>query len=485
MADSPLADGPTMRGPVPATTRPAPGVRRRLHVVHVIHDFLPRHAAGSEIYAFELCRALSERHDVTVVCAEYAPDLPNGHLTWRVHEGVPVVEITNNWIGESFADTYRPALVGQRLEELLDTLGPDVLHVHNLLNLSLDLPAMARTRGIPVVATLHDYTWVCPSGGQRIHRAEQHVCHEIEPERCARCFRDTPIYSQLAFGAAAPRPGLVQRAGQFVRRRLPRMATRVASLVSQAAGPPVSAGAIRARLDAAVEGMRAVDLLVSPSPSLAREYERLGAGADRLSVSDYGFVARAPRQPEVAGDRLRIGYVGTIVWHKGVHVAVDAMRRLQGAGCELCIHGGFDVAPDYVADLRRRAAGLPVSFCGAFDRASAATVYDGIDLLVVPSIWLENSPLVIHEAFMAGVPVVASRIGGIVDLVRDGWNGWLVDPGSPEALAARLRAIVDDPLVLRLAAARLPPVKSIEADAAAWECRYHEVIAARREGVPS
>ena len=72
--------------------------------------------------------------------------------------------------------------------------------------------------------------------------------------------------------------------------------------------------------------------------------------------------------------------------------------------------------PEYAAGLRAQAAGLPVRFMGAFDRERTADVYAQIDVLVVPSLWLENSPLVIHEAFMAGVPVVGARIGGIADL---------------------------------------------------------------------
>ena len=82
---------------------------------------------------------------------------------------------------------------------------------------------------------------------------------------------------------------------------------------------------------------------------------------------------------------------------------------------------------------------------GAFDRARAADVYGQIDVLVVPSLWLENSPLVIHEAFMAGVPVVGARIGGIADLVEDGETGCLYDPTSPAELRGVLRELIDAP----------------------------------------
>src|SRR4051812_15365982 len=134
-----------------------------VRILHAIHDFLPRHHAGSEIYAFELCRALAARHHVTVVCADADPSQRHGLVRWRAYQGVPVAEIVNNWACESFEDTYQSPIVTRRLTQLLRAVQPDVLHVHNLLNLSFELPALAQARGIPVVATLHDYTLVCPS----------------------------------------------------------------------------------------------------------------------------------------------------------------------------------------------------------------------------------------------------------------------------------------------------------------------------------
>jgi glycosyltransferase involved in cell wall biosynthesis len=181
---------------------------KRLRVLHAIHDFLPRYRAGSEIYALALGRALARRHHVTILCADYDPARSHGEVVWRLQDGLPVVELINNWICASFEDTYRPPVIGDRLRHVLRAVQPDVLHVHNLLNLSFDLPLLARAAGIPVVATLHDYTLVCASGGQRIHRADRHVCHQIDLDRCARCFGESPFGARMSLGliAAAPAP---------------------------------------------------------------------------------------------------------------------------------------------------------------------------------------------------------------------------------------------------------------------------------------
>jgi glycosyltransferase involved in cell wall biosynthesis len=453
-----------------------------LRILHAIHDFLPRHHAGSEIYALELCRAQAARHHVAVLCADYDPARRHGHVTWRVHEGLPVIEIANNWVCRSFADTYRAPLVAEQIAHVLTAVQPDVLHVHNLLNLSFELPAIARARGVPVVATLHDYTLLCASGGQRIHRKGEHVCHSIDPDRCARCFRESPFFAQTsigAVGAATGMPAVLQRIALEINRRAPALGRRLARVARVA--PVVSVGEddITARLAAARAVFDQIDLFVAPSRSIALEFERFGVDTRKIRVSDYGFLPLIRRRVKTRSARLRIGYVGTLVWHKGVHVLVDAVRRLPETAYELKIFGNPDVFPDYSASLRAKAAGLPVQFMGAFGRERTADVYEQIDVLVVPSLWLENSPLVIHEAFMAGVPVIGARMGGIADLVAHGENGLLYEATSSDALCAAIRALIDRPERLVEFSRRLPKVKSIAADAAEWETTYEEVLGRR------
>jgi glycosyltransferase involved in cell wall biosynthesis len=461
-----------------------------MRVLHAIHDFLPRHQAGSEIYCFELCRALQARGvGVHVLCAEYDPSREHGLLAWRAQDGLGVTELINNWVFGSFAESYAPPLLGRRLGQVLDIVQPDVLHVHNLLNLSLDLPALARQRGIPVVATLHDYTLVCPSGGQRVHLAEQHVCHTIDTGRCSRCFPQHPLHAQLVFGRTVlARPG-GRRAARLldrIRRRLPRALGALRRVTAHAPAPPLTAHDVDRRLARARSVFAAVDLFVAPSPALAEEYRRLGLPDEKLCVSDYGFpplgeVRRAPR--ERLPGRLRVGFAGTLVWHKGVHVLIDALRRLPPDRCELLVFGDPEVFPDYAADLRRRSAGLAVRFLGRFDRARAPEVYARMDVLAVPSLWPENSPLVIHEAFQAGLPVVGSRLGGTADLVAHGTSGLLYEAFSSAELAAALLRLIEEPGLLDRLAAGVPAVKSIDQDAREWQERYRLLAPPRREAV--
>lgn len=450
-----------------------------LRVLHALHDYLPRHQAGSEIYVAHLCAA-QRRAGIqpTVVAAEFDAARAHGQLAWRSHDGVPVAEVVNTWQFASFDGSYRDPTLATALGHVLDIVQPHVLHVHNLLNLSLDLPSLARVRGIGVVATLHDYTLVCPSGGQRIHRDESHVCHVIEPERCARCFPASPFHAQLRYGQLARRAPVhtLGRLASTMRRLAPRATTAAGAALGRTRGAAMDAIAIEQRLAAARRAFANFDVAVAPSASLAREYATLGFPPERVIVSDYGFapLARQQRAADPEG-RLRVGFVGTLVWHKGADVLINAARRLPGDRVDVRIFGDPGVFPEYASTLQQQAQGLPVRFMGRFDHARAEAIFAKMDVLVVASRWLENSPLVIHEAFMTGVPVIGTAIGGIVELLDHGRHGILVPPDDPDALAAALRGLIDAPSRLDELTRTPPHVKSIEQDAAEWSQRYRTI----------
>jgi glycosyltransferase involved in cell wall biosynthesis len=448
----------------------------RLRLLHAIHDFLPRHRAGSEIYACELSRELAKRHDVFVVTAEYDPSVAHGTIRWRAYEGLPVIEIVNNWEFGGFDETYSSPRLNRQLEHVLDATDPDVLHVHNLLNLSFDFPRIARERGIAVVATLHDYTLVCPSGGQRVHIADRHVCESIDPDRCSRCFAESPFYAQLAAGGMQRqfRRVPVLKWASAIGRQLPGFSRHAIDSVGSLR--PTTSDMQR-RLAYSRHVFEYLDRCVAPSAALADEYVRLGLAKERIDVSDYGFRS-IPSVTRSESEVVRFGFVGTLVWHKGTHQFLDALKQVRGS-FRATIFGDPAVSPTYSAELHRRVDGLPVRFAGPFDRTRIGEIYADLDVLVVPSLWPENSPLVIHEAFMHGTAVVASHMGGIPELITDEVNGILYEATNISDLTACLQRFVDNPALASRLAARAPRVKPIEDDAQEWEARYEAVAQAK------
>jgi len=131
----------------------------------------------------------------------------------------------------------------------------------------------------------------------------------------------------------------------------------------------------------------------------------------------------------------------------------------------LTIYGSEKAFPEYAASLRERARHPHICFAGAIDYRAAGAALRQIDCLVVPSLWFENSPLVIQEAYAMKVPVVASRLGALAEKVVDGKTGRLFAPGDVDALAQILHDIITNPQQLIAMRTHIPPVITIEAHA--------------------
>jgi len=423
--------------------------------------------------------------EISFLCAEFDPGAPHGSLRTRHLEGLEVHEVVNNWTFDSLEESAAPAGINRRLEEVLDQGAFDLLHLHSLQGLSLDLPRLARDRGLQCVATLHDYSLFCPAGGQLLPHGEDAPCRDIAPERCARCFARSPLGALLGLGrvtGGSGGDGLLQdaaRAAGALKQILPSgfgPATRLLGLLGNGAATPAQ---VARRLERARDAARLVDRFVAPSRSMAETMIRLGVPAEKVEVSDYGFPPLAQHPRTSPGRRLRLGFVGSLVPHKGADLLLQAARALPPGSFEAQIHGDPGVSPDHSARLRRLARGMPVRFAGPFAPGDAPSIYAGLDCLVVTSRWPENSPLVIHEAFQAGIPVVAPDSGGCAELVEHGINGLLFRAGSAPSLARQLACLVERPALVEDLARERTEVKSIARDADEWLVRYRRALAER------
>jgi glycosyltransferase involved in cell wall biosynthesis len=129
---------------------------------------------------------------------------------------------------------------------------------------------------------------------------------------------------------------------------------------------------------------------------------------------------------------FQIAYIGSLAWQKGVHVLIEAFNHIPGPAT-LTIYGDPEVFPEYSAQLQALAQSPRIRFAGKLRRADLWTTLSEVDLIAVPSLWYENQPLTILEAFAANVPVIASNIGALPELVEDERTGWLVEPGDVDA----------------------------------------------------
>ena len=438
-----------------------------MRVLLTAHAFPPHSTAGVEVYTLRLAQALRGRgHDVLVLAAAHDLSAAPYSTRRRRHDGVEVVEIVNVHHKGSLEATYDDPDVDGAAAEILDSFGPQAVHAQHLLNLSAGVMAAARRTGATTLLTLHDYWLSCPRDGLRM-REDGALCATMDHAVCAGCLADSPYLVpplQRGVSAAARRAGLGRQLHRLhaIAPRAVEKGLALARRISRAA--PAS---LAEAMDRRARRLRAlasdVDLFLAPTTFARDRALEFGLDAARVRVRRLGAVT-GPARPRPAKARRRIGFVGTLAPHKGVDVLIRAFRGLGRPDLTLDLHGSLTTHPAHVALLRREVEGdTRIRFHGPFAEGEQERVLSAIDLLVLPSVWWENSPLTVLEALAAGVPVVASAIGGLPEIVADGDTGLLVPPSDPAALRQAIEDVTEG---RRLAGGRDPVPLPTAADGA-------------------
>lgn len=418
-----------------------------MRILHVVHQYVPDHVAGTELYTQMVARRLT---DAGHAAAVFTPLNRDGAFTGQpaLEAGVRVYRVPVGRRGATgvFLSTFGRRALSEAFATVLANEQPDVVHLQHLMGVPAAIGAASLTSA-PTVISLHDYWYGC-ANAQLLTNYDQTLCHGPNERftNCAHC-----ALARAGLGWLAPASPLMA----------PLMARRNRTLLRVYSG--------------------AVAVLAS-TPFVRRAYQDMGFPVDRIRLLPLGADVSADdiadarhAHQRAAGEPFRIGYIGGLSRQKGVHVLVAAANRLPNE-VETLIYGELTSFPDYVAELRQAAVHPGIRFMGLLPRASFWSSLGALDLLVVPTLWYETYSLIIQEAFAAGVPVVASRIGVIPDVVEDGVGGRLFPHGDAEALGSILLEYIASPERLAALQAKIPPVMTMDDHAERLAAVYREVL---------
>jgi glycosyltransferase involved in cell wall biosynthesis len=385
-----------------------------MRILVTLHNFVPEPTMGAENVAIAQMRELlGAGHEVALFFAGNAPAPPHqlealglSHLVlfrvpFRPTKAQVLLSIRKPWVERAF-----------RLA--LQSFRPDVVLFHHLVRLSLGLPLIAAKAGVPSAYLLHDYYWLCPS--YSLFAWDTDICPGGSPRRCAHCLHQSHRGEPPGFALAALGTFALSWRNRVIRRAL-----------------------------------KTIGLFISPSQTLIKEAAARGVSLAPAVVVPNGQEVAPPLPPVCPNPgQVRFGYIGGVYRKKGLDPLANAFYGTLGR--QLTIRGFPDTKS--VAAFRKSHP----AFEGRLQlfHPNRTGFYKDIDVVVVPSLWLENQPTVILEAFAHGRPVLASRIGGITEMFDDGQGGRFFEAGDAGSLRRTAEALNDAPDAVTNLAAQIP-----------------------------
>jgi glycosyltransferase involved in cell wall biosynthesis len=378
---------------------------RSTRVMIAAHSHVQISKGGAEVAAYELFRRLQDEPGFEAMFLACSRD------PLYSRDGSPITQpfatneyIYTSWGFDWFKFANRDKYYPNHFAALLKDTQPSILHFHHYIVFGVETFWHIR-RALPhsgIILTLHEYLAICHHKGQMVKTARGALCDQASNTDCARCFPDlTPA--------------------DFFRRK--QYISRFFDLVDQ---------------------------FIAPSQFLADRYVTWGVPESKMTVIENVLPRRsapevALRQSSQPNERLVVGFFGQISELKGIGVLFDAAEHLARDGVSnvsIEIHGDYGQS-DWKDTFLRRLDASPsnIRFVGPYRNENVDGLMQQVDVVVVPSIWWENSPVVIQEALRNARPVLCSDVGGMAEKVIDEVSGFHFRMGNSEDLARVMRQL--------------------------------------------
>ena len=407
-----------------------------MRILLVVHGYPPEKVGGTETYTRSLAYGLKRENDVAVF-SRTATEGKEYELVRREENGLPIWLMRNTYsLHADYELNYLNPHIEEAFVRALDEFKPDVVHFTYLLGgLSASYLGMASDRNLRTIVTLTDFHFICP-WGQLLTPGGQDCPGPEEGLRCSICFAGEDPYAGLSWWR------------KMRIKRLP-----IEKQVRRLKSPGLTR--MRNRISYLREMLRRADVIISPTKYLQEVYKQWGIASIWLPFGiDKSLFSGFKRK---RSQWLRLGFIGRLLPLKGLHVLVEALAGLPGnvPPWKLYVYADESGLEEkrYLDRIKEKTPAT-VEFRGTFPPEEIKGVYEDMDVLVLPSLWAENSPMVLLYALHTNTPVVAADIGGVREIV--GASGaCLYSPRDVSSLQGLLSEIFVNPGAL----ARLKPVE--------------------------
>ena len=450
------------------TAVPLSSLKSRLHVLHLPYVYYPDPSGGTEVYVAALCRELAAAGVLNTIAA------PGSSDATYVHEGLSVRRFGIDPV-PSF-ETIRvegDTVAAHSFVRVLDEVKPDIVHFHaNSPAISVLLANEVRKRGIATIYTYHTPTGSCHRG--TMMRWGTEPCDgRLTSTRCAACQLHHLGVPKLVAQALAMTSWATHTLAscfpQKARWQIPLRASKLA----------------QTRYRTIHEWWAGMDRIVALCAWTERLLEANGVPRHQIRKVRHGLTQASPtaeaKHHSHSTGPVKLVFLGRLDPTKGLHLLLDALDLAPELKLQVDVHTIIEGAPGaYARTLQQRLQTHPkIRVCAPVPSSEVISTLRDASALVVPSTWFETGPLVVLEAFAAGIPVVGSGFGGIAEWVTDGVDGLLVRDLKPESWAAALRRLVAEPGLLAQLTAGVKAPRDMTAVAHEMLEIYQELTAER------
>lgn len=372
-----------------------------MKICRILKGYWPFPLGGADIYAGKISQELAKQGNEEVVISinPTKGDSIENFGKVKIYRFYPFNVSTFHSIGKesiikkgmwTLLDIYS-LYSYKKIKTILKKENPNVVHLHTPVDVTLSAVHAVKSLGLPLVYTLHDYFLMCRRF--TLLHGNGKMCTERNLNPLCKFYRTTTK-----------------------------------------------------------EIVKNVDIIIAPSQFVLDIHTKHGFFKNSktivlphgIEIDNFGNYNKTNKTND--SKIINLLYVGSLTKHKGVHILIDAIKKIKDDNLKLNIIGSgvYENKLKQLANNDRR-----ICFYGNVPNNEVKKFYEISDLVIVPSIWYDVRPNVIVEAFRAGLPVIGSNIGGIPELIKYNYNGFLFEPGNTEHLKVILEKNIIKRDVLR------------------------------------